>query len=59
MMFAAFLCCLYKIGVFIEADAVAVVLKLFYRYEPRQSEGRTREQCEDDGVEPYEFVAEF
>ena len=32
MMFAAFLCCLYKIGVFTEEDAVAVVLKLFFRY---------------------------
>ncbi len=29
MAFAVFLCCLYKIGVFTEADAPAVVLKLF------------------------------
>ena len=37
MMFAAFLCCLYKIGVFTEEDAVAVVLKLFFRYQLKLS----------------------
>ncbi|KAL3872470.1 hypothetical protein ACJMK2_040394 [Sinanodonta woodiana] len=32
LSFAAFLCCLYKIGVFKEEDAQAVLLKIFERY---------------------------
>ena len=31
MSFVAFLCCLFKIGVFTKRDTAAVVLKLFSR----------------------------
>ncbi|ESP03240.1 hypothetical protein LOTGIDRAFT_224543 [Lottia gigantea] len=62
MAFAAYLCCLFKIGAFKEEDFVACVLKLFQRYMNLVRKCQTQYRMEPAGshgvwsLDDYQFI---